>query len=81
MAQLIDELLSYFNAHSEELLKEYDGKIIVLSKDKEVSAFNDFETGYSYGVSKYGYGNFLLKECSRTAMNAVHVINPIVTVI
>lgn len=81
MAQLIDDLLAYFDAHVDELLGKYEGKVVLISKDKEVSAFDDFKTGYDSGIKNYGYGNFLLKECSRVAINAVHVINPIVAIV
>ena len=46
MAQLIDELLAYFDAHVDELLEKYDGKIVLISKDKEIAVFDDFKPGY-----------------------------------
>ncbi len=81
MAQLIDELLEYFDAHVDELLEKYDGKIVLISENKDITAFDDFKSGYEYGLKEFGYGNFLLKECSRSAINAVHVINPIVAIV
>ena len=81
MAQLINELLEYFNTHVDELLKKYDGKVVVISENKEITPFDDFKSGYDFGLKKYGYGKFLLKECSIPAINAVHVINPIIAVV
>ena len=48
MAQLIDDLLAYFDAHVDELLGKYEGKIVLISKDKEVSAFDDFKTASEF---------------------------------
>ena len=81
MEQLISELNEYFVAHAVELLKKYDGKVLVISENKEITPFDDFKSGYDFGLKQYGYGKFLLKECSMPAINSVHVINPIIAVV
>ena len=81
MNQLIETLTSCFASNIDVLMKKYEGKVIVMSEDMDVKSFDDLATGYQFGVSKYGYGNFLLKECTRQTVNAVHVINPIIAVV
>ncbi len=80
MARLIDDLDSYFENHVDDLLKKYDGKFLVISKDMEVNPFQTYDEASHFAMSAYGYGNYLLKECSSSAIHAVHVINPIITV-
>lgn len=77
---MIDRIIEYFEANKETLLAEYGNRVVVISNDFTVTPFDNLESGYSFGLKTYGYGNFLLKECSRTAIDAVHIISPVIAI-
>lgn len=76
----VKKLIEYFEANKAKLLEEYADKVIVISESMDVQAFSTLEEGYRFGVSKYGYGNFLLKEC-RIDHNQVQIVSPIITIL
>lgn len=70
----------FFDDNKTRLLKEYGGKAVVISDNLDVYAFPTLEDGYKFGVEKYGYGNFLLKDCTQDPQQ-VHIITPIITMV
>lgn len=75
----IQKQIDYFATHQQELLDRYSGKAIVIPDSLDVTSFNSLEEGYRYGVKTFGYGNFLLKDCSLRSPQ-VQIISPIITV-
>ena len=76
-----NDLLTYFETHFDDLLMEYDGKVLVISKSKKITPFDSFDEGCKFGLSEYGYGNYLIKKCSRSAHSMVYVVNPIISIV
>lgn len=70
----------FFDDNRTKILSEYKGKAIVISGALEIHAFASLEEGYKFGVEHYGYGNFLLKDCSQDPQQ-VHIVTPIITVV
>lgn len=72
----IQAQLNYFQEHKEEIIKEYEGLYIVIAPDMTIDAFPSMINAYTFGIEKYGLGNFLLKECTRDSLKKVHIITP-----
>lgn len=80
MENCISAQLSFFDNNKDDLLKKFLGMIIVISPELRVKAFKSLEKGFSYGVKKFGYGNFLLKDCTQESLDSVHSVSPIISV-
>lgn len=60
---LVDNL-NFYIEHQDNLVKKYDGQFIVLYNGKFVKNFKDLDSALSFGVPKYGKGNFSIQEVS-----------------
>lgn len=74
----IDRQRQYFDAHKSQILGEYSGKVIVISDALDIYPFQSLEDGYKFGVEHFGYGNFLLKDCTQDPAQ-VQIISPVIT--
>lgn len=61
----------YFLDNKDSLIKKYPGKILVISDNFEVYAFDSKEDAYTFGVKTFGFGNMLIQECSESAISKV----------
>lgn len=62
MAALQKEF-EYYIAHQDELVREYDGKFLVI-KDEEVRGVYDSEmAAYKAASEEYELGTFLIQQC------------------
>ena len=68
----------FFEKNLETLISQYGGKVLIISSDCKVDAFTTLEEAYSFGVTNYGLGNFLMRECKREEVGKVHIITPCV---
>lgn len=66
MHTMIEELFTYYLHNQDELVKKYNGKYIVITKDGVVSSWDkDADTQAYYDAkSKYGLGNFIMQMCT-----------------
>ncbi len=55
----------YYRAHQSELLKEYEGKVLVLHEKQVAGAFSLFQDAVDFGIKHFGMGKFLVQECSQ----------------
>ncbi len=62
MADLKKEF-QYFLDHQEELVKEYNGKVLVIVGEKVVGAYDTTFDALSAAQSEFEPGTFLLQEC------------------
>jgi hypothetical protein len=60
----LDALFNYYLANQSELLKQYNGKHIVLVDNKVVGAFDTMDKAYDYASSNYELGTFLIQLCT-----------------
>lgn len=60
----LEQLFQWYLDHQEELVKEYDGKYLVILENKEVIQYDDENTAYFDAVEKYGLGNFIIQLCT-----------------
>ena len=62
--RMIKDLFHFYLDNQNDLVKKYNGKYLVITKDGVVGAFDSEPQGYYDAVKKYGLGNFLLQLCT-----------------
>lgn len=60
----VRKLFEHYKSQQNELVKEYNGKYIVLTKDGVQGAYDSEAEGYYTAVEKFGLGNFILQLCT-----------------
>lgn len=61
----------YFLDNKDSLIKKYPGKILVISDNFEVFAFESIEDAYTFDVKTLGFGNMLNQKCRESAISKV----------
>ena len=61
----LSSLFQYYLDHQDELVKEYDGKYLIIHDNAVVKAFDSENEAYLYAKGTYGLGNFLLQLCTK----------------
>ena len=61
---MIESLFKYYLDHQDALVKEYDGKYIIITKDGVMGAFDSVRDGYDAALNRFGKGNFMLQLCT-----------------
>jgi hypothetical protein len=61
----------YFLDNKDSLIKKYPGKILIISDNFEVFAFDSKEDAYTFDVKTFGFGNMLNQKCSESAISKV----------
>lgn len=60
----LENLFDYYLSNQNELVKQYNGKHIVLVDNRVVGAFDTMEEAYKYAEANYELGNFLIQLCT-----------------
>lgn len=61
----------YFLDNKDSLIKKYPRKILVISDNFEVFAFESIEDAYTFDVKTLGFGNMLNQKCRESAISKV----------
>lgn len=61
---MIQTLFQYYLDHQDELVKQYDGKYLIITADGVKGAFDSMREGYDTALNTYGKGNFMLQLCT-----------------
>lgn len=61
---MIKDLFDYYLAHQSELVKEYNGKYIVITKSGVSGSYESEADGYYEGKERFGLGNFIVQLCT-----------------
>lgn len=61
---MLDKEFKYYQEHQEELLKNYNGKFLVIKDEKIQGAYNTQLEAYSEAKKKFEVGTFLIQLCS-----------------
>ena len=61
---MIEALFKYYLENQDDLVKKYDGKYIVITKDGVMGAFDSVREGYDTALNCFGKGNFMLQLCT-----------------
>ena len=60
---MFDQELNYFIDNQEELVEQYQGKVLVLIGKNVVGVFGDLKEAYKEAIKKYELGTFMLQLC------------------
>lgn len=77
----IKKQIDYYHQYQQTIDAQHMGRTIVINDKLEIEEFDNEEIGYKTGLSKYGYGNFLLKKISEPSKQGVNIVFPIITTI
>lgn len=62
--KMLDKEFKYYLDHQDELVKQYNGKTLVIVQDKVVGVYDNEEQAYFESMKKYKLGTFLIQLCS-----------------
>ena len=60
----LQEMFQFYLDNQNELVKQYDGKYLVIKDNAVVGVYDNESDAYFESEEKYGLGNFLLQKCS-----------------
>jgi hypothetical protein len=58
---LLDVELRYLESHRDELLRQYGGKVLVISGEQVTGAFDTMEEALQGAVAQHGLNNVLIR--------------------
>ena len=61
---MLDKEFNWYLAHQEELVKEYNGRVLVIIGEKVVDNYDNYDNAFWGSVKNHKLGTFLLMECS-----------------
>lgn len=61
---MLETELSYLNSHKEELLRQYGGKVLVISGEQVTGAFDTIEEALQGAVMQHGLNSVLIRRPS-----------------
>lgn len=59
----IEEEFQYFIDHQDELVKQYNGKFIVIKNKEVIGAYDEELQAYQETIKDHKEGTFLIQEC------------------
>lgn len=65
----------YFKQNESEIMSKYEGMIIIISPNLDVTAFSTMADAYSFAVKNYGLGNFMIQKCTKEATSVKRISN------
>ena len=61
---MLDAEFKYYLDNQNEIVKSYNGKVVVIKDNKVVDAYNNKKQAYFESIKKYKLGTFLIMRCS-----------------
>jgi hypothetical protein len=61
---MLDKEFKYYLDNQEELVKKYNGKILVIVGEEVVGIYDTQQEAYFSSIEKYKPGTFLIQACS-----------------
>jgi hypothetical protein len=61
---IVRKQFDYYLAHQEELVREYNGKVIVMVNYEVVGAYATEDEAYIEAIKKYKLGTFMIQLCT-----------------
>jgi len=62
---MFEQELAYYNEHREEFLSKHEWKHLLIKGRELVGVFDDAQTAYVKGLSRFGNNPFLIKQVLR----------------
>ena len=60
---MIEKEFKYYLKHQSDLVKKYNGKFIVLKKEKVIGIYDSHSEAYNETLKKEKLGTFLIQHC------------------
>lgn len=60
---MLEQDFKYFIDHQQELVKQHNGKYIVIKDQAVVGVYDTIEAAYEESKAKYELGTFLIQHC------------------
>jgi hypothetical protein len=60
----LEKEFKYYLDHQDELVKKYDGRVLVIRDNAVIGDYDNFEQALFQAKEKYELGTFLIQECS-----------------
>ena len=80
MGLMIKELFQFYLENQNDLVKKYNGKYLVITKDGVAKAYDSEPQGYYDAVKRFGLGNFIIQLCTPgDSAYTQHFFSPIVS--
>lgn len=61
---MLEKEFKYYLKHQKELVKKYNGKIIVIVNNKVINKYDNKKDAYLDSIKKFKPGTFLIIECT-----------------
>ena len=61
---MLEKEFKYYIDNQDEIVKLYNGKVVVVKDDKVVDAYDDEKQAYYESIKKYKLGTFMIMRCS-----------------
>ena len=61
---MLDAEFQYYLDNQDEIVKSYNGKVVVIRDNRVVDAYDSRKEAYFESIKKYGKGTFLLQLCT-----------------
>ena len=65
----------HYKSNEQSLVKLYDGKFIVISKQEVIATYDERKTAYFESRQNLGMGNFIIQLCSSSSEQHAHVFH------
>lgn len=62
---MLDKEFKYYLDHQGELVKQYNGRFIVIIGEKVVGDYDSYEQALYESMNKHELGTFLIQECTK----------------
>ena len=64
-SNILKKELAYYKEHRDELLRQYEGKFVLIKEDKLLGVFDTDAAAYEEGIKRLGNTTFLIKAVLR----------------
>ncbi len=61
---MLNDEFEFYLKNQKKLLKEYEGKFLVIKGKKVEGALDSFDNALKWALDKYEIGTFLIQECT-----------------
>lgn len=61
---LLDKDFNYYIEHQQDLLKKYNGKVLIIQNQEVIKSFDDYSDAYFFASSNLKEGSYLIQTCT-----------------
>ena len=75
MSDPLEKEFEYYLEHQDELVKEYDGKFIVIKDQSVIGAYDDRAKAIQETTKEHARGTFIIQKCSPGKEDYTHIFH------